>query len=55
MTVCCKLCHQKLCSEKYFEKISEIPRIGEKTNLRHQKLGDSIAEVEAYDDLDWTD
>lgn len=41
-----------VCSEKHLEKISEIPRGGEKTNLRHQKVGDSFAEVQAYDDLD---
>lgn len=39
-----------VCSGKYLEKISEIPRGGEKTNLRYQKVGDSVAEVQAYDD-----
>lgn len=43
------------CSGKHLEKISKICRGGEKTNLRHQKVGDSVAEVQAYDDLDWTD
>lgn len=28
------------------------PRGGEKTNLRHQKVGDLLAEVQAFDDLD---
>lgn len=43
------------CSGKHLEKISKICRGGEKTNLRHQKVGDSVTEVQAYDDLDWTD
>lgn len=42
---------KKVCSESTW-KISEIPRGGEKTNLRQQKGGDSLAEVQAYDDLD---
>lgn len=53
---CWKPWHQKqrVCSGKYLEQISEILREGEKTNLRHQMVGDSVAEIQAYDDLDWT-